>query len=89
MGCNIYCLKCKKSYFVSDLNDYSIIKRKLKNGLTTSILCGFCDKCGSKTCTIIGNSKTVKRKVQPKAGGKKVQPKAGGKKASGGKAVKK
>lgn len=56
-----YCLSCQKKYDVKDLSEYKLIKRKLKNGLTTTILCGVCPMTGNKICTILGNNKTPKK----------------------------
>lgn len=50
-----YCLPCKTK--VSLDKDIKLIKRKLKNGNTVTILCGYCYDCKSKNCTIIANSK--------------------------------
>lgn len=50
-----YCLQCKTK--VSLDKDIKLIKRKLKNGNTVTILCGYCYDCKSKICTIIANSK--------------------------------
>ena len=55
--CNLYCFKCKKKINSRNTSDQQIIKRKLKNGLTTSMLHATCDKCDGKVCSILGNQK--------------------------------
>lgn len=61
-----YCFKCKKSIDFKDIKDTKLMKRKLKNGLTTKIMCGECSECGGKVCSIIGNEKTKKKVVKTK-----------------------
>lgn len=50
-----YCLPCKGKVTLDE--KVKLIKRKLPNGNTVSILCGFCAGCKTKNCTIVANSK--------------------------------
>lgn len=50
-----YCFSCKKKVPLE--KDTKIIKRKLPNGNTSTILCGKCSYCDTTSCTIIANSK--------------------------------
>lgn len=48
-----YCLPCKANVTLD--KDIKVIKRKLPNGRTVSILCGKCNDCDVKVCRIISN----------------------------------
>lgn len=50
-----YCLVCKKKCQID--TKAPLIKRKLPNGNTVTILCGKCDSCSSKVCRILSNKK--------------------------------
>jgi hypothetical protein len=50
-----YCLKCRA---VKPLDsNFELIRKKIPNGNTVSILCGTCSVCKGKVCKIIANNK--------------------------------
>ena len=50
-----YCFPCQSKVVLDERTQ--LIKRKLPNGNTVRILCGYCKGCTTKNCTIITNSK--------------------------------
>ncbi len=55
-----WCFPCRAHKALD--NNIKVITRKLPNGNTSYILCGYCKGCTSKVCTVIANSDAKKRK---------------------------